>query len=74
MDTLAGVMGVDPPRFGRRARGRAAGGDGLGRGDHEDEREAALAFLKGWKPFDWTSELDGTWRRAASVLHGGTAG
>lgn len=56
VDTLAGVMGVDPPSFGGRGRGR---GGGSGRGGDEKERKEVMAFLERWKAFDWTSELDG---------------
>lgn len=64
VDTLAGVLGVDPPSFGGRGRGRGGGGGG-GRGGGggaaavEGERKLVLAFLEKWKAFDWTSELDG---------------
>ena len=63
VDTLAGVLGVDPPSFGGRGRGRGGGGGGGGRGGGaaavEEERKLVLAFLERWKAFDWTSELDG---------------
>lgn len=63
MDTLAGVMGVDPPSFGGKGRGRkgggAAGGGGGGAAEVEQEKKLVMAFLQRWKAFDWTSELDG---------------
>lgn len=67
VDTLAGVLGVDPPSFGGRGRRRGGGGGGGGGGMGggggaaavEEERKLVLAFLERWKAFDWTSELDG---------------
>lgn len=61
VDTLAGILGVDPPSFGGRGRGLGAGRWG-GRGGAaavEEERKLVMAFLEKWKAFDWTSELDG---------------
>lgn len=62
VDTLAGVLGVDPPSFGGRGRGRGGGGGGGGAAAVEEERKLVLAFLDKWKEFDWTSELDGAAR------------
>ena len=60
VDTLAGILGVDPPSFGGRGRGRGrGGGGGGGAAAVEEERKLVLAFLEKWKAFDWTSELDG---------------
>lgn len=61
MDTIAGVLGVDPPSFGGRGRergglGRSGGHGGAG---EDEERRMVMAFLDKWKPFDWTAELDG---------------
>lgn len=58
-------MGVDPPSFGGKGRGRkggGAGGSGGGGGaaEVEQEKKLVMAFLERWKAFDWTSELDGT--------------
>ncbi|KAL7491046.1 hypothetical protein ACHAWT_000536 [Skeletonema menzelii] len=47
IDTIAGMMELDPVRFQRRQR--SADGD----------RSAILKFCDKWKPFDWTLELDG---------------
>ena len=46
LDTIAGMMQLDPVRFNRKQR--AADGD----------RAAVLDFCKRWKDFDWTLELD----------------
>ncbi|KAL7466772.1 hypothetical protein ACHAXS_007058 [Conticribra weissflogii] len=46
MDTIAGMMGLDPLRFGRRPPAR----DG-------DKRKIS-EFCEWWKEFDWTLELD----------------
>jgi len=46
LDTIAGMMQLDPVRFNRKTR--AADGD----------RAAVLDFCKRWKEFDWTLELD----------------
>lgn len=61
VDTLAGILGIDPPSFGGRGRGRGAGrwGGGGGGAAAEEERKLVMAFLEKWKAFDWTSELDG---------------
>ncbi|CAM9884283.1 unnamed protein product, partial [Ectocarpus fasciculatus] len=60
VDTLAGILGVDPPSFGGRGRGRGGGRWGGGGGAAvEEERKLVMAFLEKWKAFDWTSELDG---------------
>lgn len=55
-------MGVDPPSFGGKGRGRRGGGGGGGGGgaaEVEQEKKLVMAFLEKWKAFDWTSELDG---------------
>jgi hypothetical protein len=46
---VAGMLGVAPPRFDRKAQ----------RVDAEAEKKSVLSFLKEWQPFDWTAELDG---------------
>lgn len=48
IDTIAGMMELDPVRF-QRSRQRSSDGD----------RSAILKFCDKWKPFDWTLELDG---------------
>ena len=48
IDTIAGMMELDPVRFQRRQRSS----DG-------DRKSAILKFCDKWKPFDWTLELDG---------------
>ena len=47
VDVVAGMMGVDPPKYGRQ------------RPSFEQERCAVQDFIKRWQPFDWTTELDG---------------
>lgn len=47
VDTIAGVMRMDPIRFRRK---QAVSVD--------VEKQMVLAFLAKWKPFDWTVELD----------------
>ncbi|CAM9665775.1 unnamed protein product [Choristocarpus tenellus] len=63
VDTLAGVLGVDPPSFGRggRRKGRKGGSSvrGGATGVEGGERVMVLDFLKKWKAFDWTAQLDG---------------
>lgn len=54
------MLGIDPPSFGGRRRGRR-GGVGSNRevGGDEDEGKIVKTFLERWKSFDWTAELDG---------------
>jgi len=47
IDTIAGMMELDPVRFQRRQR------------SPDGDRSAILKFCDKWKPFDWTLELDG---------------
>ena len=47
IDTIAGMMELDPVRFQRRQR------------SSDGDRSAILKFCEKWKPFDWTLELDG---------------
>jgi len=47
VDTIAGMMQMDPLRF--RAREKISA---------EAERQLILDFVAKWKPFDWTLELD----------------
>lgn len=46
---VAGMLGVDPPRFDRRNQ----------RVDLEQEKAAMREFLRGWQAHDWTAELEG---------------
>ena len=55
MDTLAGMLGVDPPSFGARARRKPQAKDA--RALFEEQRAGVLHFLKAWEPFDFTKEL-----------------
>ena len=51
LDTVAGMIGAMPQRFGARkrdARGRA-----------EREHASVRAFVKRWSRFDWTAKLEG---------------
>lgn len=50
VSVIAGMLGVDPPRFDRK---------GQLRGDPGQERQAVAGFVREWQPFDWTRELDG---------------
>lgn len=72
VDTLAGVLGVDPPSFGGRGRGRRGGVSSGGKGGagDEEERKTVMAFLERWKPFDWTAELDGETRLLEPNIRG----
>jgi hypothetical protein len=47
VDTIAGMMEMDPMRFRRNKKTRP-----------EQERQGILEFLEKFKPFDWTVELD----------------
>lgn len=47
VDTVAGMMQMDPLKF--RARKKTS---------PETERQLILDFVAKWKPFDWTLELD----------------
>lgn len=47
VDTIAGVMGMDPIRFRRNLKTAP-----------EQERQGVLTFLEKYKPFDWTVQLD----------------
>lgn len=49
IDVVAGILGMDPKGFGRRAQPKGP----------QVEREMVKAFLKRWAPHDWTAELDG---------------
>ncbi|KAG5187164.1 CwfJ C-terminus 1-domain-containing protein-like protein [Tribonema minus] len=42
---VAGMMGVDPPRFNRKGQGASAA----------EEQKLVDAFQKHWAPYDWTS-------------------
>ncbi|EWM22844.1 hypothetical protein Naga_100293g7 [Nannochloropsis gaditana] len=50
LSVVAGMLGVDPPRFDRK--GQPRGNLGL-------ERQVVAGFLREWQPFDWTQELEG---------------
>jgi hypothetical protein len=47
VDTVAGVLEMDPIRFRRKQTLSV-----------EQEKQLVLDFLQKWKPFDWTVELD----------------
>jgi hypothetical protein len=47
IDTIAGMMQMDPLKFRARQKTTA-----------ETERQLILNFIAKWKPFDWTLELD----------------
>ncbi|CAI5519070.1 unnamed protein product [Closterium sp. Naga37s-1] len=56
-DVIAGMMEMDPQRFGGRARARGGRG-GVGSRPQEVQQSVAK-FMESWKPFDWTKMLDG---------------
>ncbi|CAI5500278.1 unnamed protein product [Closterium sp. Naga37s-1] len=56
-DVIAGIMEMDPQRFGGRARARGGRG-GVGSRPQEVQQSVAK-FMESWKPFDWTKMLDG---------------
>jgi len=47
---VAGMLGINPPGFGKKSHSRAT---------PEDEKRAVQTFLKKWQPYDWTSALEG---------------
>ena len=47
VDTVGGMMHMDPMRFRRRQKT-----------NESEERKLIRSFLDKWKPFDWTLELD----------------
>jgi len=47
VDTIAGMMEMDPIRFRRKEQTNA-----------EEERQMILSFLDQWKKYDWTVDLD----------------
>jgi hypothetical protein len=47
LDTVAGMMGMDPYRMRKKDLGM------------EEEKRGILKFCEGWKEVDWTTELDG---------------
>ena len=49
LDTAAGMLGLPPSAFGRKEQ----------RPQFEAERLAVLAFLKDFRPYDWTLGLEG---------------
>ncbi|KAL7507283.1 hypothetical protein ACHAXN_006836 [Cyclotella atomus] len=51
LDTVSGMMGLDPYRMRKKGKG--------GREDFEEEKKGILQFCERWKEFDWTTELDG---------------
>lgn len=49
VDTVAGMLQMDPIRFQRRNK----------RQSHQEEKQMVLDFLKNYKTVDWTLELEG---------------
>ncbi len=67
LDTVSGMLGLDPQRFNRKdgrdkRGGRGTGGEGGGSQGARQfgrEKQAVLSFLKDWEPHDWTAGLEG---------------
>ena len=49
VDIAAGMMGLPPERFGRKAQ----------RPSFDEERKRVLKFVDEFEPYDWTQQLDG---------------
>lgn len=49
LDIVAGMLGLDPRRFGQRGKRRTP----------QQEHTAVRAFLSKWQRFDWTRDLEG---------------